>query len=142
MKEALEENGEVSFVSAGTSMMPTIRDRMDTVTLVKPCGKLKKGDIPFYQRDNGQYILHRIIYVNGDTYVTRGDNQWVNEYNVRQDQIIGVLKSIERSGKVYNVEDKEYKYYLLVLPLVRWGYRIYRGLKRRIKSFIKYLLKK
>lgn len=142
MREALDSNGEVSFISPGTSMLPTIRDRKDTVTLVRPQGKLKKGDVPFYRRDNGQYILHRIIYVNGDTYVTRGDNQWTNEYNVTDDQIIGVLKSIERSGKIYSVEDKKYKLYLLLLPLIRWVYRIYRALKRRIKAFVKYLLKK
>ncbi len=142
MREALEENGEVSFVSAGTSMLPTIRDRKDTVTLVRPQGKLKKGDVPFYQRDNGQYILHRIVYVNGDTYVTRGDNQWVNEYNIRDDQIIGVLKSIERGGKVYNVESSEYKMYLRFLPLVRWSCRIYNAVKRRVKNFIKYLFKR
>ena len=61
IRETLAESGEVSFVSAGVSMLPTIRDRKDTVTLVSPQGKLKKGDVPFYQRDNGQYILHRVI---------------------------------------------------------------------------------
>lgn len=142
MEETLNENGEVSFVSAGTSMMPTIRDRKDTVTLVKPNGKLKKGDVPFYRRDNGQYILHRIVYVNGDTYVTCGDNQWVNEYNVRQDQVIGVLKSIERNGKVYSVNDGKYKAYLFFLPAVRWAYRLYNAAKRRVRNFINYLFKR
>lgn len=142
MKETLDANGEVSFISSGVSMLPTIRDRKDTVTLVKPQGKLKKGDVPFYLRDNGQYILHRVIYVNGDTYVMRGDNQWVNEYNIRPDQIIGVLKSIERNGKTYNVESKEYKAYVALLPAIRWAYRLYNALKRRTKNFIKYLFKR
>lgn len=142
MKETLDENGEVSFVSSGVSMLPTIRDRKDTVTLVKPQGKLKKGDVPFYLRDNGQYILHRVIYVNGDTYVMRGDNQWVNEYNIRQEQIIGVLKSIERNGKTYNVESKSYKAYVALLPAIRWIYRLYNAVKRRAKNFIKYLFKR
>ena len=142
MREALEENGEVSFVSTGVSMMPTIRDRKDTVTLVKPQGKLKKGDIPFYRRENGQYVLHRIVFINGDTYVTCGDNQWVNEYNVRDDQIIGVLKSIERNGKVYTVDDRKYKTYTSLLPAVRWIYRFYNAAKRRVTNFINFLLKK
>lgn len=142
MKETLDENGEVSFVSSGVSMLPTIRDRKDTVTIVKPQGKLKKGDVPFYKRDNGQYILHRVIYVNGDTYVLRGDNQWINEYNIRQDQVIGVLKSIERNGKVYSVDSKRYKAYVALLPTIRWVYRIFNAVKRRLKNFINYLFKR
>lgn len=142
IRETLAESGEVSFISAGVSMLPTIRDRKDTVTIVKPEGKLRKGDVPFYQRDNGQYILHRIVYVNGDTYVTCGDNQWVNEYNVRDDQIIGVLKSIDRNGKTYNVDDKFCQLYVKCLPVIRWIYRLYNGAKRRIVNFIKYLTKK
>lgn len=142
MRETLEENGEVSFESAGVSMLPTIRDRKDTVTLVKPQGKLKKDDVAFYQRDSGQYVLHRIVYVNGDTYVACGDNQWTNEYNIRDDQIIAVLKSIERNGKVYDVDGKKYKFYVKILPAVRWIYRLYNAVKRRIISFIKFLIKK
>ena len=142
IQEILSESGDVSFVSAGTSMLPTIRDRKDTVTLVKPQGKLEKGDIPFYRRDNGQYILHRVVYVNGDTYVMCGDNQWENEYNVRQDQIIGVLRSIERNGKVHNVTDLDYRIYVKLLPLVKYGRKYYYLLKSKIYSFIKYLVRR
>lgn len=139
IREILAESGEVSFVSAGVSMLPTIRDRKDTVTLVRPQGKLKKGDVPFYQRDNGQYILHRVIYVNGDTYVMRGDNQWENEYNVRHDQIIGVLHSFDRDGKTYKVTDTCYKLYVKFLPLIRYSRKYYYLLKSNVYAFIKFL---
>lgn len=139
IREILAESGEVSFVSAGVSMLPTIRDRKDTVTLVRPQGKLKKGDVPFYQRDNGQYILHRVIYVNGDTYVMRGDNQWENEYNVRHDQIIGVLHSFDRDGKTYKVTDTGYKLYIKFLPLIRYSRKYYYLLKSNVYAFIKFL---
>lgn len=134
VREVLEERGEVSFVSAGTSMMPTIRDRKDTVTIVKPQGKLKKGDVPFYQRDNGQYILHRIVDVNGDTYITCGDNQWVKEYNIRDNQIIGVLKSFERNGKTHYVDGKGYRLYVKLLPVIRWIRRIKNSIKIRVNK--------
>lgn len=142
IQEILAESGEVSFVSAGTSMLPTIRDRKDKITLVKPQGKLNKGDIPFYRRDNGQYILHRVVYVNGDTYVMCGDNQWENEYNIRHDQIIGVLQSFERDGKTHKVTDLDYRIYVKLLPLVKYGRRYYYLLKSKIYSFIKYLFGK
>lgn len=142
IQEILAESGEVSFVSAGTSMLPTIRDRKDTVTLVKPQGKLKKGDIPFYRRDNGQYILHRVVYVNGDTYVMCGDNQWENEYNIRHDQIIGVLHSFDRDGKTHKVTDLDYRIYVKLLPLVKYGRKYYYLLKSKVYSFLKFLFGK
>lgn len=140
IKEILEESGEVSFVSAGVSMLPTIRDRKDVVTLVKHQGKLKKGDIPFYRRDNGQCILHRVVYVNNDTYVMCGDNQWEYEYNIRHDQIIGVLQSIERDGKTHRVTDIDYRIYVKLLPLVKYTRKYYYLLKSKIYVFLKNLL--
>ncbi|MBQ8574648.1 MAG: S24/S26 family peptidase [Clostridia bacterium] len=142
IKETLDESGEVSFVSAGVSMMPTIRDRKDVVTLVKPQGKLKKGDVPFYRRDNGQYILHRVVYVNGDTYVLRGDNQWENEYNIRHDQIIGVLYSFDRDSKTHKVTDADYKLYVKLLPLIRYIRKYYYLAKSKVYAFLKFLIKR
>lgn len=140
--EALEKNGEVSFVSTGRSMLPVIRDRKDTITLTKPPRNIKQGDVAFYRRDNGQYILHRVMFVNADTYVMRGDNQWDNEYNVRRDQIIGVLKAFERNGKVHNVTDRSYQTYVKLLPLVRFVRKYYYSFKSQVYKFLKYLFKK
>ena len=134
IKETLDGNGEVSFVLNGTSMLPTIRDGVDTVTLVKPLRKLKKGDIIFYRRDNGQYILHRIVKTDGDTYTTLGDNQWICDYNIRFNQIIGVVKCIEKNGRHHDSEELQCRIYLLFLPIIRWIYRIYNAIKRRIKT--------
>lgn len=142
IRETLEENGEVSFVSAGRSMLPIIRDRKDTVTLVKPKKEIKAGDVVFYQRDNGRFILHRVMYVNSGTYVMRGDNQWDNEYNIRRDQIIGILKSFERNGKVHNVTDRDYLMYVKFLPLIRFVRKTYYGFKSQVYKFVKYLVKR
>lgn len=133
MREILEANGRVSFVSGGTSMLPLIRDGVDTVTLIKPDGRLKNGDIVFYQRENGQYILHRIIRVSGGTYITRGDNQWFDDCNVRQEQIIGALTCIERNGKCIEADSVKNKVYVFFLPLIRCIFRIGKAVKRRIR---------
>lgn len=142
IRETLEKNGEVTFISAGRSMLPVIRDRKDTVTLVKPKREIKPGDIVFYQRDNGQFILHRVMFVNSDKYVMRGDNQWDNEYNIRRDQIIGVLKCFERNGKIHNVTDRDYLIYVKLLPLIRFFRKTYYGFKSKVYKFVKYLLKR
>ncbi|MDD6276491.1 MAG: S24/S26 family peptidase [Clostridia bacterium] len=138
IRETLENDGEVSFISSGTSMLPTLRDRRDTVTLIKPPEKLKKGDVPFYQRDDGRYVLHRVIYTNDSdgTYVMRGDNQWTNEYNIRHDQIIGVLSEITRNGRKYSVDSRKYRLYVSLLPVIRFLRKSYYWFKSKVYAFI------
>lgn len=142
IRETLEKNGEVSFVSAGRSMLPMIRDRKDTVTITGIKKPISVGDVVFYQRDNGQVILHRVMYINAGTFVMRGDNQWDNEYNIRQDQLIGVLNSFERNGKLHKVTDRDYLMYVRFLPLIRFIRKNYYGFKSQVYKFIKFLLKK
>lgn len=112
MAQMLDQNGTVTFTVSGISMQPMLYDRRDTVTIVKPILPLKKYDLPFYRMDDGRFVLHRIIQLNPDgTYNCRGDNRWESEDNIREDQIIGVVKSFTRNGKKINV-DKSLGYWL------------------------------
>ena len=73
----LEKGGRSSLLVTGISMYPILRHRRDTVELVKP-ERLRRGDLVLYQRDSGQYILHRIITRPKDgAFICSGDNQWV-----------------------------------------------------------------
>ena len=112
MAEMLEKDGTVTFIVAGWSMKPMVYNRRDTVTLVKPQLPLKKYDLPLFRLDNGKFILHRVVkvYKNGN-YKCQGDNRWEPEDNIRDDQIIGVVKSFNRNGKQIDV-DKSFGYWL------------------------------
>ncbi len=103
IEEQLKKDGEVSFTPKGISMLPTIRGGVDTVVLEKPSFPLKKYAIVLYKRDDGDYIMHRVIKVKKDSYVMRGDNQYKKEYGIRDDQVIGVVKSFNRDGHEYEV---------------------------------------
>ena len=93
-------------------MLPMIREGKDTVTLSPPPLKLKKYDLPLYQRDDGKYILHRITEAeNGYTCI--GDNQFVYEKGVRPDQIIAVVTSFSRGEREHSVEKLSYKLYCI-----------------------------
>lgn len=110
--EVLQAGGEVTFTPSGTSMMPMLHDRTDKVILKKAEFPLKKYDLPLYCRDDGKFILHRVVEARGDgTYIMCGDNQWIRELGIRDDNIIGVVKAFERNGKVYNCTDKSYILY-------------------------------
>ena len=112
MAEMLEKDGTVTFTVSGWSMQPMVYNLRDTVTLVKPQLPLKKYDLPLFRLDDGKFILHRVVkvYRNGN-YKCQGDNRWEPEDNIRDDQIIGVVKSFNRKGKQIDV-DKSFGYWL------------------------------
>ncbi len=109
MRENLAAGGTVRFSSRGTSMSPMLRNGKDFVELSAPPKKLKKYDLPLYQRDTGEYVMHRIVKT-GQTYTCVGDNQFAYETGIRPDQIIAVVTAFTRKGKRYSA--KAFSYWL------------------------------
>lgn len=102
IKEQLNHNGTVRFTPKGNSMLPTLRNNKDSVTLKSPLFPLKKYDIAFYVRDNGQYVLHRIVDIPKDgTYTMRGDNQFVNEKVSLRNRLLELWNTFQE--KVRNI---------------------------------------
>ncbi len=95
------ENGAAPLRVTGSSMHPVLRDRRDTVYLQAPHRPLKKGDVILYCRDNGAYVLHRIIRLMGEgEYLCSGDNQYISE-RVEGRQVLAVAESFCRGGKTF-----------------------------------------
>lgn len=110
MKESLSAGKSVEFSPKGISMLPMIRQGRDAVILSPVSGKLKKYDLPLYQRDDGSYILHRIVKAE-DTYTCIGDNQFIYEPGVRQDQIIAVVTEFYRDKRLIRTDAFRYRLY-------------------------------
>ena len=110
IEEQLEKNGRIMYRVTGDSMLPLIRQDTDAAVIVAvPAGtRLRKYDVPLYKRANGQYVLHRIVEVKRDSYVTCGDNRYFNEYGVTDGQIIGVLEAVARNGEQIPPSEPEY----------------------------------
>ena len=126
-------------------MLPMLRQGIDSVVLSPVTGKLKKYDIPLYVRENGHYILHRIIDARGDTYTCVGDNQFEKEYGVEQSSILAVVSEFTRNGKSHSVNEFGYKAYCkfwyysrpircLCKKAKTFARRVFRALKSRIKN--------
>lgn len=109
--EQLQAGGNVTFGPKGVSMLPLIRQNIDSVVISPYCGKLKKYDVPLYKRENGQYVLHRVIGFKNGAYVMRGDNQYQKEYGITDKQIIGVMSAVVKPEKKISVNDSEYVRY-------------------------------
>ena len=110
IRERIAAGETVRFSPRGTSMLPMLRQGVDQVVLAPVPERLKKYDLPFYQRDNGQFVLHRIVKV-GETYTCVGDNQFERERGLRHDQMIGVVISFTRGSKEHSVDELSYRIY-------------------------------
>lgn len=132
-EEELDKKGILVYTNKGNSMYPLIRQGKDVLIIKKANRRLKKMDVPLYKRKSGQYVLHRIIKVNENDYVIRGDNTYYNETGIRDDQILGVLSGVIREGKEISVNSLSYKIYSYF-----WYYTYYlRKLIIKIKRCIR-----
>ena len=97
--DTLNNNKDFTMPVKGTSMLPFINEK-NLVTLTKP-NNIKKNDIVFYKRNNGQYVLHRIYQIKKDYFVLMGYNQTFKEEPIYLNQIIAKVKSIKKKYKLY-----------------------------------------
>ncbi len=135
-RERLSAGQTVRFSPRGISMLPMLRQGIDDVVLSPLPAKLKKYDLPLYQRDDGHFVLHRVVRV-GETYTCIGDNQFELEPGLRHDQMIAVVTAFYRDGKYHSVSELGYRIYCRV-----WHFS--RGLRhfwRRGKGWLRRHLK-
>ena len=108
--EQFQAGRSVRFSPRGVSMLPMLRQEIDSVVLSAVPEKLQKYDLPLYQRDDGKYILHRIVEA-GETYTCIGDNQFVAETGIRHDQMIALITGFYRGETYHSVEEPGYRLY-------------------------------
>ena len=96
----MEEAGTVPLVISGYSMTPFLAHKRDTVYLSKIDRSLKRGDMVFYRRDSGAYILHRVYRVENETFTFVGDAQTQLEPGIRPDQTLALVTAVRRKGKL------------------------------------------
>ncbi len=132
IRVVLDSGGEFRMYPKGTSMLPLLRQNIDSVVLEKPKGALKRGDIAFYQRDNEAYVLHRVIHTKDDSYIMCGDHQIIPEHGIGPQQIIGVVTKIYRGEKCLSLNGLRYKTYELLWRsffVRRVFFKLWRGKK-------------
>ena len=133
IRERLDVGGTVELPITGTSMLPLLvwgRDSVDIQKTKTP----KKGDIIFYRRDNGQFVLHRIVGQNENGFILCGDNQWDKEYGIQSRHIIAAVAAVNRRGKKIGTDNNGYKLYsflwVKILPIRKYVLIFMRKAKR------------
>lgn len=142
VRSILEEGKEVPLVVTGNSMMPFLIDRRDMVLIKKVDRPLKKGDIAFFQRKNGQYIMHRIHFIRKDNktglrqFYFIGDGQETIEGPIEENQIFGLITEVSRKGKRLDEHTFTWKFFqniwCYVIPVRSLIIKIYSLFKNKI----------
>lgn len=99
MKELLAQGKSVTFKVTGGSMVPFLVGLRDLAVVSPVTEPLKKGDIVFYQRSNGDYVMHRICKIKNGEYYMVGDAQTEIEGPLKREQIFGVINTVIRKGE-------------------------------------------
>ena len=137
IEEILKTGGTATLTVTGNSMWPMLHHQVSRVRLA-PVGELKKGDLPLYRRDNGAYVLHRILSVEPDgTYTCCGDNQWHPEKGLRREQMLAVVTDFCRTGEYWvSGNDRKYRLYTRIWMAARPLRRYIFGGMRRIRKVL------
>ena len=125
--EAFEKGESFTFKPNGISMKPFIKGGQTYVTIEKYTGGAKKHDIVFYTREDGKYVMHRIVKVYDNSFGVCGDNQWWIEH-VKDEQIFAIVTNVE--GRKNNGG----KLYLATLGIRRFIIHVIKYIKKYLKG--------
>lgn len=130
----IASDGEFRLFHKGVSMMPLLRQGIDSVMLAKLNREPKKYDIVAYRRPNGQIVIHRIMKIKKDECIMCGDNHGELERGITKGNILAIVKGIYRDEEYIDLAtSKWYKKYLKRLPFQHFR-------KKYIDVFIDHLL--
>lgn len=132
LRELIEEGHQVSLLISGSSMSPFLIHHRDTIYFKKPDRELRVGDMVFYRRGNGKYVMHRIRRIRPEGFYMIGDAQWEIEGPLQREQIFGLITAVERKDKLIQPGDFWWEFFakvwLRIIPLRRLIQRIYQVL--------------
>ena len=133
LKELVENGKEVSMLISGSSMTPFLGHQRDYIFFKKPDEALKRGDMVFYQRKSGQFVMHRIYKIKPDGYYMVGDAQTEIEGPLERNQIFAIITKVKRKGKWIEPGDFWWEFFekvwIRIVPVRMVTIRLYGLLK-------------
>ena len=110
VREVLDRGSGAKIAVTGMSMYPFLREGIDSVELSKSAfADIRVGDITVILRDNGQFIMHRVMKKEKDCFYIAGDAQWWLEGPLNSTQLVAVVRAVWRNDKRIDCSDKAWK---------------------------------
>lgn len=136
--QTVSSGGTAEITVTGNSMKPFLFDRISKIRLAAAT-ELRRGDVVLYRRNNGAYVLHRIVRYQDDKHITMcGDAQFVLEKGIRSVQILAKAIAFSRTGKWFDSNNVFYRIWwhihLATRPLRQFLSKGYGYLTRKVKE--------
>ena len=138
IRELVQQGKEVSLIVTGNSMEPFLIHQRDTICFKNLESPIKVGDMVFYQRVTGQFVMHRIWNVKPDGYYIVGDAQVDIEGPIKREQIFAIVTKVQRKGKWLGPGDFWWEFFehvwIRIVPcrkLIRKVYGVFYKLKNK-----------
>lgn len=129
VRRLVAEGKKVTFKAKGNSMLPFIRGGEDSVVIAK-AADVVPGDILLCEVADGRYVLHRLIFKDGDRLLLMGDGNIKGTEACRMPDVVGRAECILRAGKTIRCNSRRHRFGALVwrrlLPLRRYLLFLYR----------------
>ena len=132
--EVIASGGEFRLYPRGVSMLPLFRQGTDSVVLAS-LGEVAVNDMILYRRDDGSFVLHRVVKIKNGEYIMCGDNQYELEYGVEKRHLLARVAYFYRDSERVSLDNERYKNYLKTLPKKRRRLRL-RARLAKIKNAI------
>ena len=121
VRQEMARKGWAYVRVTGMSMWPILHHLRDGVIIVPP-EKIRMGDIVLFDRQNGRYALHRVVGKGKTGFTMAGDHQWHMEKHLPYEQIVGVVSTLNRKGRLIpanNFFNKIYAWCVILLTVPR-----------------------
>lgn len=135
LRELVQEGKEANMVVWGASMNPFLGHNRDRIFFSAPTRPLRRGDMVFYQRITGDFIMHRVLRVKDGRLYIVGDAQTAVEGPVHPAQVFAVVTKVQRKGRLLDEHSLLWKFFqgpwLTLRPLRPYIMKAYGMLRRR-----------
>ena len=133
IRELISKGNTVTIRAKG--MNPFIEHLRDEITLGPWKDEdIRKGCVALVKDNKGNYLVHRIIRREKETVTLIGDGNVGLYETAETDNIIGIMYSVTRKGKVWSTDSKVWKLYswlwMFLLPVRRLPLGLWRRLFR------------
>lgn len=123
MEESFNNNLMFEMPVNGTSMLPLLHSGDYVLLESVKSAKIKKRDVVFYQRINGQYVLHRIHKIKKSNFIMLGDNQ-LNKEVLEKKLVLAKMVAYSHNNKHILIKSFKYRMYSFVWNIYPLRYLI------------------
>lgn len=132
LRELVREGHDVSLIVSGSSMSPFLIHHRDTIIFGPVDKPLHRGDMVFYERPTGQFVMHRVRRVRPEGLYLIGDAQTQTEGPLDSSRVFAIVKAVRRKGRLLDDKSRVWRFFatiwLMVIPFRPLIIRLYRKL--------------